>query len=166
MSLKRIKSFLLYAGFLLYVLFLCYLLLFKIVSPIELFSTNRYMLRNINLIPFHTIYGYLSGILNVSQSVIITNVLGNIAIFIPLGIYLKLLMRSKSIFMSICLVFSISLFIEIIQYTFGLGATDIDDIILNCLGGLIGISSYSGSGNPIQASHLTISDKQSQGVDL
>jgi len=44
--------------------------------------------------------------------------------------------------MSIFLVILISLFVEIIQYIFGLGASDIDDVILNCSGGLIGILSY------------------------
>lgn len=44
--------------------------------------------------------------------------------------------------MSIFLVFLISLFVEIIQYILGLGSSDIDDVILNCLGGLIGILSY------------------------
>ncbi|MNI31119.1 VanZ like family protein [compost metagenome] len=35
-----------------------------------------------------------------------------------------------------------SLFIEIIQGLLGIGASDIDDIILNCLGGLVGILGY------------------------
>lgn len=139
---ERIKSFLLYAGFLLYVLLLSYLLFFKHVSPLELFNTNRYVFRKINLIPFNTIFGYLSGILNVSQTVIITNVFGNIAIFVPLGIYLKKFRKNERISKSILLVFLISLFTEIIQYIFGLGASDIDDVILNCFGGLIGILIY------------------------
>lgn len=35
-----------------------------------------------------------------------------------------------------------SLFVEIIQGLLGIGASDIDDIILNCLGGVIGILGY------------------------
>jgi glycopeptide antibiotics resistance protein len=35
-----------------------------------------------------------------------------------------------------------SLSIEIIQGILGIGASDIDDIILNCLGGLVGILVY------------------------
>lgn len=31
---------------------------------------------------------------------------------------------------------------EIIQYIFGLGVSDIDDVILNTFGGLVGILSY------------------------
>lgn len=40
------------------------------------------------------------------------------------------------------MVFIGSLIIEVIQYRFTLGATDIDDIILNVMGGLIGIFIY------------------------
>ena len=40
------------------------------------------------------------------------------------------------------MIFLISLSIEIIQYAFRIGASDIDDIILNCLGGGIGILIY------------------------
>lgn len=40
------------------------------------------------------------------------------------------------------IIFIVSLFVEIIQGIFGIGASDIDDIILNCLGGFIGILGY------------------------
>ncbi|MDD3271914.1 MAG: VanZ family protein [Syntrophomonadaceae bacterium] len=40
------------------------------------------------------------------------------------------------------LVILISLLVEIIQYIFGLGVSDIDDVILNTFGGLVGILSY------------------------
>ena len=33
----------------------------------------------------------------------------------------------------------LSLFIEVVQYVFALGATDVDDIILNLIGGFIGL---------------------------
>ena len=35
-----------------------------------------------------------------------------------------------------------SLFVEVIQGIFAIGAPDIDDINLNCLGGLVGILGY------------------------
>jgi glycopeptide antibiotics resistance protein len=36
----------------------------------------------------------------------------------------------------------VSSFVEVIQGLLGIGTADIDDIILNCLGGLIGILVY------------------------
>ena len=39
-------------------------------------------------------------------------------------------------------IFIVSLFVEIIQGLLGIGISDIDDVILNCLGGWIGILGY------------------------
>ncbi len=44
--------------------------------------------------------------------------------------------------MNLLFLFMVSLFIEIIQGLLGIGAADIDDIILNALGGWIGILVY------------------------
>lgn len=63
-------------------------------------------------------------------------------IFIPLGIYLSLFKNKKKIITNLLFIFIVSLFVEIIQWYFGIGTADIDDIILNCLGGLIGILGY------------------------
>jgi glycopeptide antibiotics resistance protein len=70
------------------------------------------------------------------------NVFGNIVTFIPLGIYFTLFRKDKRLSANMLFVFLTSLSIEVIQFVFGLGASDIDDIILNCLGGLIGFLIY------------------------
>ena len=59
-----------------------------------------------------------------------------------LGVYLTMFSRSKTVCKNLLAVFVFSLIVEIIQYTFKLGIGDIDDIILNCLGGFIGIGIY------------------------
>jgi len=71
-----------------------------------------------------------------------SNVVGNIVIFIPLGVYLSLLKKNKRVTTNLLFIFLVSLFVEVIQGLLGIGAADIDDIILNCLGGLIGILGY------------------------
>jgi glycopeptide antibiotics resistance protein len=70
------------------------------------------------------------------------NVVGNIVIFIPLGTYLSLFKNDKKVLTHLLFIFIVSLFVEIIQGLLGIGASDIDDIMLNCLGGLIGILGY------------------------
>lgn len=67
---------------------------------------------------------------------------GNIVIFIPLGTYLSLFKNDKRVITNLLFIFIVSLFVEIIHGLLGIGASDIDDIILNGLGGLIGISGY------------------------
>lgn len=142
-KIRPFNSFMLFGVFLLlYILLLFYALIFKYVSPMELFSSNREYFRNVNMIPFLTIYSYLSGSLNVPPLVVASNILGNIILFVPMGIYLQLLKKNKKIGMNILIVFLITLSVELFQFIFGLGAADIDDIILNCLGGFIGILVY------------------------
>lgn len=62
---------------------------------------------------------------------------GNIIWFVPFGFLLKKLTRlttAKIIFFG----FLLSLFIEVMQFIFGVGVSEIDDLLLNTLGALIG----------------------------
>jgi glycopeptide antibiotics resistance protein len=129
-----IKSFLLYGVLAIYIYLLASILLFgyKFYTPIGIFTANRMNIRGINLIPFQDIHILSDYIHN----------LGNIAVFIPLGVYLMIFKKNKKIFINMIYVFLISLSVEIIQFIFSLGLSDIDDILLNCLGGLIGILIY------------------------
>lgn len=98
--------------------------------------------RSINLIPFYSIKEYIFSSSVSIKKFAFGNVVGNIAIFIPFGAYLLLFKNNKRVITNLLFVFIVSLFVEIIQGIFGIGASDIDDIILNCLGGLIGILGY------------------------
>jgi glycopeptide antibiotics resistance protein len=120
------------------------ILVLKSINTAEIFSSSREYHRVIELVPFNQIYGYLSGRLNVSPTTVLFNVFGNIAIFIPLGIYFALFRQDNRLSVNMLFVFLTSLFVEIIQFALGLGISDIDDIILNCLGGFIGILIYKG----------------------
>lgn len=141
--MKRIIRTILFAVFpLLYALLFAHALLFKNVSLFELFGSGREFIRSVNLIPFYTISDYLSGAQN--PVIAASNILGNILIFLPLGIYLQLLMKNKQIKTSAAVILLASVFIELLQYIFGLGAMDIDDVILNCVGGISGILIYRG----------------------
>lgn len=67
------------------------------------------------------------------------NIFGNIIAFIPFGIYLPYTSESKLGFISTFLyTFSLSLTIELVQLITKVGSCDVDDIILNDLGGVIG----------------------------
>jgi glycopeptide antibiotics resistance protein len=118
------------------------LLVFRNTSPLELFKVNRPVYRSINILPFQSITSYLSGSIHVSRSIAFTNIFGNICLFIPLGIYLQLLKKDKRISLGIILILLTSVSVEIIQFITGLGAADIDDVLLNGLGGVIGILCY------------------------
>jgi glycopeptide antibiotics resistance protein len=131
---ERIKTVFLYG------IFICYILL--LIKILLLSRTSHSELRSINLIPFYSIKEYIFSNSATIKKFAFGNVVGNIAIFIPLGTYLPLFKNDKRVRTNLLFIFVVSLFVEIIQGLLGIGASDIDDIILNCLGGLIGILGY------------------------
>lgn len=96
------------------------------------FDTIRY-----NLEPFAEIKRFIN-YKDVSFSMYLLNVVGNIVVFIPMGFLLPLL-GSKGRFLPTFLAsFGISLCIECVQLITKVGVFDVDDLILNTLGGIIG----------------------------
>lgn len=92
-------------------------------------------LRNINLIPFRSISPYLR---NITEPYAFKNILANILVFIPLGIFVSN-KNSKNVFKTLVICLSVILSIECIQLLLKIGFFDVDDIILNFIGSLIGM---------------------------
>ncbi|MFI3237126.1 MAG: VanZ family protein [Lachnospiraceae bacterium] len=114
--------------FAVYVVALIEIIVFKLDIPF----THLGYLRSINMIPFHeslTVNGVISS----------SEILMNMIIFMPLGIYLEMLFPRMSMIKKILLIMLVSLCCEVMQYIFAVGASDITDIINNTLGGLAGI---------------------------
>jgi glycopeptide antibiotics resistance protein len=75
-----------------------------------------------------------------SRHEVIVNLIGNVAAFVPLGFLYPLLRpQSCSFAGSIVFCFCFSSFIEIAQYGLGERVADVDDVILNTLGGVVGV---------------------------
>jgi len=125
-----------------YVMIIVYavLMLDLLFRPELLFDGNRLMNRSYNLIPFRTTMEYASP--GVSRSAVVINLLGNIAVFIPYGLYLQTLRKTKRVGTGLLIVLGTSVLIELIQFALGVGVCDIDDVILNGVGGLLGILLY------------------------
>ncbi len=138
----NLKEIIFYGILIVYFLIMAKILFFKFITPMELFSDNRETVRALSLIPFKSIYNYVarSGFGN---PIVVLNVIGNILIFIPLGTVLLLLSENPSPKNVIKTVFFTSLLVEVIQFIFAIGITDIDDIILNTIGGVLGVLFYN-----------------------
>lgn len=137
---KKTVSILFYVMAVFYVL-----LMLELFFRFELIgSRDGQMGGSYNLLPFHSISGYLFNSADVSRTVVIDNLLGNIVIFIPYGIYLQVLKKDKRFRISLLFVICTSVLIECIQFAFRLGMADIDDVILNSVGGIVGILAYKG----------------------
>lgn len=91
-------------------------------------------LRNINLIPFRSISPYLK---NITEPYAFKNIIANILVFIPLGFFVSN-KNSKNVFEALIICLGVILSIELIQLLFKIGFFDVDDIILNFIGSLIG----------------------------
>ena len=143
--IKKILTFSFYAIAAFYVF-----IMLDIVFRINLFHSNvgigmsasRDELRSYSVIPFATIGEYLSGDELVNRAVALRNILGNIAMFIPCGLYVQTLSKNKSFKKGLIIVIITSIAIEIIQLIFAIGACDVDDLLLNTIGGIIGMLAY------------------------
>ncbi len=91
---------------------------------------------NINLVPFRSIAPQLKYI---TEWWSLKNIIGNIILFIPLGFLVPLVyINAQRFYKTFLIVFRSVLLIESFQLFTMLGVFVIDDIILNCTGGIIG----------------------------
>ncbi|MFC4807677.1 VanZ family protein [Paenibacillus sp. GCM10023250] len=139
------------ASFLLYMYALFKIILFKF-NPISLGYLWAELLRSVrspqdvswrvhagNLVPFEEI----SRTVHVMTPHGLVNVLGNVAIFMPFGLFLGLLSRNGiSLFGAMICSFGLSFCFESAQAVFAIGQFDVDDMILNTAGGLLGCLGY------------------------
>ncbi|HBE9317395.1 TPA: glycopeptide resistance protein VanZ1 [Clostridioides difficile] len=119
--------------FIVYIIVLTWIILFKLQFDISSLETMN--LRSINLVPF-------AGSLIINNRVDISEIILNVVIFVPFGIYVCMLKEKWSFIKKVIPIFITSLAFETLQYIFALGASDITDLIGNTLGGIIGIAVF------------------------
>lgn len=127
-----------------FLLFLYCCLLIMLVSPAafrggwpvldnwQVYFSPQY----INLTPFQTIHRYTFG-----SDAFYINILGNILLFIPVGLYATALLDKPRWWKVILAIAFFSTTIELTQLL-SFRVTDIDDVLLNTLGGWVGYLIY------------------------
>ena len=127
--------------FLLYLVFLIWLLYFDGFynrSGLETDFQTWFSLKT-NFVPFATIDRYLRNISNnVQIGSAMVNLFGNLAAFMPMGLFFPLLfppMRRAWIFIPALIVILVG--VEGMQLLLRVGSCDVDDVILNLTGALI-----------------------------
>ena len=119
--------------FYLFIIYLClviWILLFKMSSLNDFHHLDVH--RTINLIPFWV---------HIETGINRSDIIKNFMIFVPLGIYMMML--NGKFFKVVLYSAAISIGIEILQFLFGIGITDINDVITNTAGAFAGIAFYS-----------------------
>ena len=135
----------------LYLLHLCGLLFFGSGRSVyasyirEAQSMEEYLSYGVNVVPFRTISSYFALSLK-GEGYACLNLLGNVLMFLPMGIFLPCLfpkMRKLGWFLLACVLAALGA--EVLQVLTRTGSGDIDDVILNLLGGLLGFFLIKGT---------------------
>lgn len=111
--------------FILYILCLYYILMYQDVNY-----------GGINLVPFKEMFRYSFGSYKFMK-----NVVGNVILFIPFGFFASYYLNEKKLSIILIVTAVITFCAEAIQYYIG-RVFDIDDIILNVIGGICGYLLY------------------------
>ena len=107
-------------------------LFYALLSPTYFFRRFAFSTERLNLVPFRVLSEWLAHPLNF---------FGNVLLFMPLGFFEVLLhpadSRKKQLLLSAATAAGVSLFVEFAQ-CFNYRVSDVDDIILNTIGGVLG----------------------------
>lgn len=120
--------------FVLYVFFIIYFLIFSDWYG----RTGVYTDYHYNLVLFKEIKRFWEYRDQVGFFAMFTNLFGNVIIFIPFGFFLPMASRRRSLSATVFYSFGLSLCVETFQLISKVGSFDVDDILLNTLGGLAG----------------------------
>ncbi len=105
--------------------------------------TMRYSEFHFNLVPFDEIVRFVKYREYIGFSSVVINLIGNVAAFIPFGALLRWVVNRRVTWYYIMgNTFLFSLSVELLQLIAKVGVFDVDDLILNTLGGLLGYFVY------------------------
>lgn len=125
--------------FVIYMIVLVYFLLLSDgFGRMEGYNDYRY-----NLIPFQEIMRFIKYHAYIDFPIVIINLLGNVVAFMPFGALIRWVIdRKTKWYQATGYTFLFSLCVELLQLVAKVGVFDVDDLILNTLGGLFGFWVY------------------------
>ena len=92
-----------------------------------------------NLVPLKEIMRFIRYRKVLGTYAVVLNLVGNIIAFMPFGTFLPIYYeRCRKLRYTVLYSFELSLVVEILQLVFKVGSLDVDDLILNTIGGLFG----------------------------
>ena len=135
---RRMLHILSWMGFIIYLFMMVYFLFFS-----EQLGRTPSRTYHYNLVPLAEIKRYLNYIDTIGFLYVMLNLAGNVICFMPLGFVLPILSNHRWGFFRITLISALaSLCVELVQLVSKLGSCDVDDIILNICGGMIGYAGF------------------------
>ncbi len=125
------EKFVFYHEFLNLIFVVYVLILFELLTNAEMNSTG-----GLNLVPFTEMFRY-----EIGSTLFYSNVVGNICIFIPFGYFVSGYVKATKISHILFISAISSLTVELVQLQIG-RSFDVDDILLNVVGAIIGFLVY------------------------
>jgi len=120
--------------FVLYIFFLVYFLfLAEWYGRTGTVEEYRY-----NLELFREIRRFITYREQLGMFAVFANLLGNILIFVPYGFFISMAAERRGFFKTLFFSFGLSLCVELVQLATRVGSFDVDDILLNTIGGILG----------------------------
>lgn len=134
---KRIR----FIGKILFVLYIAFIMYFLTFS--ELYGRSGVTLEyRYNLVLFREIRRFWEYREQLGMFAVFTNLFGNVLIFVPFGFVMPVACRNKRFFSALCYSFGLSLCVETFQLAAKVGSFDVDDLLLNTVGGAAGYVLY------------------------
>ena len=119
--------------FVLYIIFIIYFLIFSDWYG----RTGEMQEYHYNLVLFKEIKRFWEYRDQVGMFAMFTNLFGNV-IFMPFGFFMPMASKYRSLFSTVFYSFGLSLCVETFQLVTKVGSFDVDDLLLNTIGGLAG----------------------------
>ncbi len=124
--------FILYIAFLIYFLFLA-----------EWYGRSGTEEYRYNLELFREIRRFITYREQLGTFTVFANLFGNILIFVPYGFFISMAGKKRGFFKTLFYSMGLSLCVEVAQLFTKVGSFDVDDILLNTIGGVLGYIVFS-----------------------
>lgn len=131
------KKYIRILGKILFVIYIIFLLYFLLLSDWYGRSGEMYEY-HYNIVPFKEIRRFWLYRDKIGMRAVLSNLGGNVFIFMPFGFILAMASKYRSfLFTSFCTL-SFSFCVEFLQLLTKVGCFDVDDLLLNTIGGMLG----------------------------
>ena len=136
--MKKNTRYILWAIFALYCLFVAYMVFLRRGFRTQ-YTYEYYFKYFTNFVPFKTVENYIMLFKNGMRALSIFNLLGNFVLFLPMGMLLPCVFQKLYRFWKtmLCILIMVVL-VEITQFVLRVGIIDVDDVIFNLCGAMIG----------------------------
>ena len=132
--IKNRQKFVFYKEIFMFVFVIYMMCLFYVVTFQDIDTKG---ISGYNIIPFKEMFRYPIG-----SRLFFKNVIGNLIMFVPFGFFTTYIIRETKLRWVLLITLIVSVTIEVTQTQIG-RVFDIDDVILNIIGGMIGYYSFS-----------------------